>query len=59
MLSGSAVVESTHNRYEVDEDALLYDKNLKKGDKDYKLFSLRTNSVLNFHSVINFDEGKP
>ena len=40
--------------YEVDEDELLYDKNIKKDN--YKLFSLRENSVVNFHSIINFED---
>jgi hypothetical protein len=42
--------------YEVDEDELLYDKNIKKDN--YKLFSLRENSVVNFHSIINFEDKK-
>lgn len=40
--------------YEVDDDDLLYDKNIKK--ENYKLFSLRENSVVNFHSIINFED---
>ncbi len=40
MLSGSAAADVAPG-YEVDEDALLYDKNLKKGDKNYQLFTLR------------------
>jgi len=58
-MSGSVVADPAQNGYEVDEDALLYDKNLKKGDKNYKLFTLRPHSVINFHSIINFDDAKP
>jgi len=57
MLSGSAAADAAHNGYEVDEEAQLYDKNLKNADKDYKLFTLRPHSVINFHGIINFDAG--
>jgi hypothetical protein len=54
LLSGSAVADPAQNGYEVDEEAQLYDKNLKNADKDYKLFTLRPHSVINFHDIINF-----
>jgi hypothetical protein len=37
------------------EEEKLYDKNLKRGDTNYKLFSLRENSVLDFHKFINLE----
>lgn len=45
-----------------EEEEMLYDKNLRRGDTNYKLFSLRENSVIDFHKFINLegDElGKP
>lgn len=36
-----------------EEEDILYDKNLKKGDENYKLFTLRENSILDFNSLIN------
>ena len=57
LLSGSAVADPAQNGYEVDEEAQLYDKNLKNADKDYKLVTLRPHSVINFHDIINFQDG--
>ena len=57
LLSGSAAADPAQNGYEVDEEAQLYDKNLKNADKDYKLFTLRPHSVINFHDIINFQDG--
>ena len=36
------------------EGEIIYDKNASR--PDYKLFSLRQNSCLNFHQMINLDQ---
>lgn len=37
-----------------DEGQIIYDRNVIR--PDYKLFTLRNNSCLNYHSLIDFDK---
>ena len=40
---------------EDDEDNIVYDENVKN-KKDYKLFTLRQNSVINFNIMVNMQD---
>lgn len=53
-----SVDEEENDEVAIDgEGEVIYDKRAQR--KDYKLFSLRKNSCLNYHSLIDFDNAQP